>query len=90
MQERICAFYYIGPMSKILEEIDQALATFDSSRGRPVAIELGERKYTQLVLDVAHLYAAGGDLTHNTGRPLAYRGLEILRDDLHVDRVRVV
>jgi hypothetical protein len=77
-------------MSKILEEIDKAMATFDSSRGRPVAIELGERKYTQLVLDVAHLHSDGGDLTHNTGRPLAYRGLEILRDDLHVDRVRVV
>ncbi|RPD47781.1 hypothetical protein DNI29_10080 [Hymenobacter sediminis] len=77
-------------MSRILEEIDQALATFDSSQGRPVAIELGERKYTQLVLDVAHLYADGGSLTHNTGRPLAYRGLEILRDDTNRDRVRVI
>ncbi|SNR61727.1 MULTISPECIES: hypothetical protein [Hymenobacter] len=77
-------------MSKILEEIDQALTAFDSSRGRPVAIELGERKYTQLVLDVAYLHADGGDLTHNTGRPLAYRGLEILRDDTHRDRVRVI
>ncbi|MDU0372366.1 hypothetical protein ACFPAF_18340 [Hymenobacter endophyticus] len=77
-------------MSKILEEIDQALATFDSSHGRPVAIELGERKYTQLILDVAHLHADGGSLTHNTGRPLAYRGLEILRDDANRDRVRVI
>lgn len=77
-------------MSKILEEIDQALATFDSSGGRPVAIELGERKYTQLVLDVAHLYPTGDHLTHNTGRPLAYRGLEILRDDMNRDRVRVI
>ncbi|UYZ63620.1 hypothetical protein [Hymenobacter weizhouensis] len=77
-------------MSKILEEIDQALASFDSRHGRPVAIELGERKYTQLVLDVAHVHADGGELTHNTGRPLAYRGLEILRDDQHVDLVRVI
>ncbi|GGF23654.1 hypothetical protein [Hymenobacter cavernae] len=77
-------------MSKILEEIDHALAAYDSSQGRPIAIELGERKYTQLVLDVAHLYSAGGDLTTNTGRPLAYRGLEILRDDVHVDQVRVI
>jgi len=77
-------------MSKILEEIDHALAAYDSSHGRPIAIELGERKYTQLVLDVAHLHAAGGDLTTNTGRPLAYRGLEILRDDVHVDQVRVI
>jgi|GEM_PF-1223736 len=77
-------------MSTILEEIDRALASFDSAQGRPVAIELGERKYTQLVLDVAHLYADGGELTHNTGRPLAYKGLEILRDDLHVDRIRVI
>ncbi|MBT9392639.1 hypothetical protein KLP40_05635 [Hymenobacter sp. NST-14] len=76
-------------MSKILEEIDQALATFDSSLGRPVAIELGERQYTQLVLDVAHLYE-GDALTHNTGRPLAYKGLEILRDDTHRDLVRVI
>ncbi|MBT2557434.1 hypothetical protein J7E24_06525 [Hymenobacter sp. ISL-91] len=76
-------------MSKILEEIDQALATFDAGLGRPVAIELGERKYTQLVLDVAHLYENDG-LTHNTGRPLAYKGLEILCDDTHRDRVRVI
>ncbi|MCC2546664.1 hypothetical protein LJY25_09445 [Hymenobacter sp. BT175] len=77
-------------MSKILEEIDNALSTFDTRHGRPVAIELGERKYTQLVLDVAHLHGAGGDLTTNTGRPLAYRGLEILRDEVHMDRVRVI
>lgn len=77
-------------MSAILAEIDHALACFDASRGRPVAIELGERKYTQLVLDVAHIHADGGELTHNTGRPLAYRGLEILRDDQHRDRVRVI
>jgi len=77
-------------MSTILEEINQALAAFDATQGRPVAIELGERKYTQLVLDVAHLHAAGGELTHNTGRPLAYKGLEILRDDIHMDRVRVI
>ena len=76
-------------MSKILEEIDQALATFDAGNSRPVAIELGEHKYTQLVLDVAHLYQNDG-LTHNTGRPLAYKGLEILRDDTHRDRVRVI
>jgi hypothetical protein len=77
-------------MSIILAEIDHALAAFDSTQGRPVAIELGERKYTQLILDVAHLHAAAGDLTHNTGRPLAYRGLEILRDDIHLDQVRVI
>lgn len=76
--------------SVILEEIDQALAQFSPAQGRPVAIELGERKYTQLILDVASLHADGGDLTTNTGRPLAYRGLEILRDDVHVDRVRVI
>ncbi|UOQ71677.1 hypothetical protein [Hymenobacter cellulosilyticus] len=77
-------------MSKILEEIDRALGTFDSSHGRPVAIELGERKYTQLVLDVADRHSAGGELTTNTGRPLAYKGLEILRDDRNVDRIRVI
>ncbi|WP_400190307.1 hypothetical protein [Hymenobacter sp. B81] len=76
--------------SVILDEIDQALNQFDTSRGRPMAIELGERKYTQLVLDVAHIHSDGGNLTMNTGRPLAYRGLEILRDDVHVDRVRII
>lgn len=76
--------------SVILEEIDQALAHFSAEQGRPVAIELGERKYTQLVLDVAGLHQDGGELTTNTGRPLAYKGLEILRDDVHVDRVRVI
>ncbi|RYU74636.1 hypothetical protein [Hymenobacter persicinus] len=77
-------------MSKILEEIDRALVAFDSGRGRPVAIELGEHKYTQLVLDVAYQHSAGGELTTNTGRPLAYKGLEILRDDRNLDRVRVI
>lgn len=77
-------------MSKILEEIDRALAAFVSTQRRPVAIELGERKYTQLVLDVAHLQAVGGALTHNTGRPLAYKGLEILRSEAEADRVRVI
>ncbi|TGE18623.1 hypothetical protein [Hymenobacter elongatus] len=77
-------------MSKILEEIDRALVAFDSGRGRPIAIELGERKYTQLVLDVAHQHSAGGDLTTNTGRPLAYKGLEILRDERNTDRIRVI
>lgn len=77
-------------MSSVLEEINQALAAFDPAWGRPVAIELGERKYTQLTLDVAHQHAAGGELTLNTGRPLAYKGLEILRDEVHVDRVRVL
>ena len=33
-------------MSIILTEIDQALATHDACRGRPVAIYLGERKLT--------------------------------------------
>ena len=56
-------------MSNILAEIDRALASFDSSLGRPVAIELGTRKHTQLVLDIAHLQAGGGELVHNTGRP---------------------
>ncbi|AIZ64253.1 hypothetical protein PK28_12170 [Hymenobacter sp. DG25B] len=77
-------------MSTILEEIDRAMAAFDSNLGRPIAIELGERKYTQLVLDVAYLHRDGGELTTNTGRPLAYKGLEILRDELNMDRVQVI
>lgn len=77
-------------MSTILEEIDQALAVYDVRQGRPIAIELGERKYAQLALDVAHLYRDGGDLSAGTGRPLAYKGLEILRDDVHADIVRVI
>ncbi len=78
-------------MSTILAEINQALAAFAATQNRrPVAIELGERKYTQLVLDVAYLHADGGELTHNTGRPLAYKGLEILRSEVDANRVRIL
>ena len=78
----------LSPMSAILVEIDAALAAHDARRGRPVAIYLGERKLTQLTLD-----AARADLPHLTtdaGRPLAYQRLDLLRDEVHVDMVRVV
>jgi hypothetical protein len=75
-------------MSTILAEIDQALATHDPSRGRPVAIYLGERKLTQLTIDASR--AALPDLRTDAGRPLAYRNLELLRDEVNVDVVRVI
>ena len=74
-------------MSTILSEIDQALATHDASRGRPVAIYLGERKLTQLTLDAAR--DALPDLGTDDGRPRTYRNLELLRDEVNVDVVRV-
>ena len=75
-------------MSTILTEIDQALATHDGHRGRPVAIYLGERKLTQLTLDAAR--APLPELSTAAGRPLAYRNLELLRDEVNLDAVRVI
>ena len=53
-----------------------------------MAIYLGERKLTQLTLDAAR--AALADLSNDAGRPLAYRNLELLRDEVNVDGVRVI
>ena len=75
-------------MSTILAEIDRALAGHDAQLGRPVAIYLGERKLTQLTLDVAR--APLPNLSTDEGRPRAYRNLELLRDEVDVDGVRVI
>ena len=75
-------------MSIILAEIDQALTTHDASQGRPVAIYLGERKLTQLTLDAARDLLP--DLSTDDGRPRTYRNLELLRDEVNVDEVRVI
>lgn len=77
-------------MSQVLLEIDQALTAYEAQhRGRPVAVYLGERKFTQLTLDVALL---GGPPALSTadGRPLTYRNLELLRDEVNVDGLRVI
>lgn len=75
-------------MSIILAEIDYALAAHDGRRGRPVAIYLGERKLTQLTLDAAR--DALPELSTDAGRPLAYRNLELLRDEVDVNGLRVI
>jgi len=75
-------------MSTILAEIDHALATHDARQGRPVAIYLGERKLTQLTLDAAR--AALPNLSNDAGRPLTYRNLELLRDEVNLNSVRVI
>ena len=75
-------------MSIILAEIDQALTAHDASLGRPVAIYLGERKLTQLTLDAARDLLP--DLGTDDGRPRTYRNLELLRDEVNVDEVRVI
>jgi hypothetical protein len=74
--------------SSILAEIDQALATHDARLGRPVAIYLGERKLTQLTLDAARV--ALPELSTDAGRPRSYRSLELLRDEVNLDAVRVI
>ncbi|RYY12975.1 MAG: hypothetical protein EOO36_16615 [Cytophagaceae bacterium] len=77
-------------MSAILQEIDQALVSYAAQhRARPVAVYLGERKLTQLTLDVA-LLGAPPALSTAEGRPLAYRSLDLLRDEVDVDGVRVI
>ncbi|MDO7848204.1 hypothetical protein Q5H92_17690 [Hymenobacter sp. M29] len=75
-------------MSTILAEIDHALAAHDARQGRPVAIYLGTHKLTQLTLDAAR--EALPDLSTDAGRPLAYRNLELLRDEVNTDGVRVI
>jgi len=75
-------------MSSILAEIDYALAAHDPRWGRPVAIYLGERKFTQLTLDAARQPLP--ELSTHHGRPLAYRNLELLRDEVHLDGVKVI
>ena len=72
----------------VLAEIDQALAHHDGRLGRPVAIYLGERKYTQLILDAARV--ALPELGTDAGRPRTYRNLELLRDEVNLDAVRVI
>lgn len=74
--------------SPILTEIDQALAAHDARLGRPVAIYLGERKLTQLTLDAAR--AALPDLSTDAGRPRSYRNLELLRDEVNLDAIRII
>ncbi len=77
-------------MSTILLEIDQALAGYQArNQRRPVAVYLGERKFTQLVLDVA-LLGAPATLSADAGRPRTYRNLELLRDEVNVDALRVI
>ena len=75
-------------MSIILAEIDRALAAHDTRLGRPVAIYLGERKLTQLTLDAARTTLP--DLSTDAGRPFAYRHLELLRDEVNLDGLRVI
>ena len=77
-------------MSNILQEIDQALASYQARhQARPVAVYLGERKFTQLILDVARL-GAPTNLSTDAGRPRTYRNLELLRDEVHVDALRII
>lgn len=77
-------------MSAILAEIDQALASYLAQhKARPVAAYLGERKFTQLTLDVARLGTLAF-LTTDAGRPRTYRNLELLRDEVNVDALRVI
>jgi hypothetical protein len=77
-------------MSSIVTEIDQALTGYAARhQARPVAVYLGERKYTQLILDVAREGPPPG-LSTDAGRPLSYRNLELLRDEVNVDALRVI
>lgn len=77
-------------MSAVLLEIDQALAGYQAySQARPVAVYLGVRKFTQLILDIAQLGALPA-LSTAAGRPLTYRNLELLRDEVNVDGLRVI
>ena len=75
-------------MSLILAEIDQALSAHNPSLGRPVAIYLGERKLTQLTMDAAR--STLPNLSTDAGRPRSYRNLELLRDEVNVDALKII
>jgi hypothetical protein len=75
-------------MSSILAEIDRALASHDPRLGRPVAIYLGVRKLTQLILDAAAEPLP--ELSTDHGRPRAYRNLDLLRDEVDVDAIKII
>ena len=75
-------------MNPILAEIDRALAAHDPRRGRPVAIYLGAHKLTQLTLDAARAALPG--LSTDAGRPLAYRHLDLLRDEVDLDALKII
>ncbi|OGX91203.1 hypothetical protein [Hymenobacter coccineus] len=74
--------------STVLAEIDRALAAHDPQQAPPVAIRLGAHWFTQLTLDAARGPLPG--LSTDAGRPLAYRHLELLRDEVDVDGLRVI
>ncbi len=77
-------------MSTVLREIDQALASYAAQHhARPVVVYLGERKLTQLILEVAQLSEQPA-LSTSAGRPVAYRNLDILCDEVNVDGIRVI
>ncbi|MFD1874632.1 hypothetical protein [Hymenobacter bucti] len=77
-------------MSAVLHEIDQALAAYATQHhARPVAVYLGERKLTQLILDIA-LVGELPALSTAEGRPVAYRSLDLLRDEVNVNGIRVI
>jgi hypothetical protein len=77
-------------MSAVLREIDHALVGYAAQHPtRPVAVYLGERKFTQLILDIALLGELPA-LSTAEGRPLAYRNLDLLRDEVNVDGLRVI
>jgi hypothetical protein len=81
---------YFLAMSAVLLEIDRALTAYEAGhRARPVAVYLGERKFTQLTLDVAALGTLPA-LSTAAGRPLSYRNLDLLRDEVNVEEVRVI
>ena len=75
-------------MTTSLLAIDQALASYAAQhQGRPVAVYLSERKFTQLVLDVARL-GAPANLSTDAGRP--YPNLKLLRDEVNVDALWII
>jgi hypothetical protein len=81
---------YFLAMSAVLLEIDRAITAYETGhQARPVAVYLGERKFTQLTLDVAALGTLPA-LSTAAGRPLSYRNLDLLRDEVNVDEVRVI
>lgn len=79
-------------MSTVLRALDEALTHWRTTHPghSPVAIRLGERLLTQLLLDIAAAPAPLPHLETERGRPTFYHDVEILPDDRVLDEVIVV
>ena len=70
-------------MSAVLQEIDQALVGYAAQhRARPVAVYLGERKFTQLTLDIAPVLLGAGERIFDGVESFGFEPVEVLHSPI--------